>query len=1274
MAATNYTPIQLYHSTTASAVPLAANLAQGELAINITDGKLYYEDSGGVVQVIATKGAGTIGGSTTQIQYNNAGALAGNAAMTFNSGTNVTTLTTLNLTNALGAIYGGTAQSAYTQGDVLYASATNTLAKLGIGVVNYILTSTGSVPQWVAPTSITVNTATNLAGGLAGSVPYQSAVDATTFLAIGAANRVMTSSGSAPQWVTSLTGLTGVSSSSITNTSLTSGRVVISSTAGLEADSANLTFNGTTLSTTGLSNTGFSTLVKTLTLGDSSFNGAAVFAPATPAKLYLGTGTVTDVTSAASATNTTGAIASLAITPIAATNTSVTYTNASTLYIAGAPSAGTNITITNPYSLYIAAGASYFGGAVDFAVTPSYSGGTANGVMYLNGSKQITTGAVLTFDGTILSSTRFAGALNGTVGATTPTTGAFTTLSSTGGGVKTLLGNQIYPETALNSFVGVFSDSSAAIGILLYGNSHATKPSQVELNAPNGLTVTGALTTPSTVTLSGGTANGVAYLNGSKVLTTGAALTFNGTNTLSIDGGTTGYIAGPSGEMLIGEDSTALYIGEGLGTTPAIPIFYGSSGTTFQRWKAGGSEQMRLTSTGLGIGTSSPSNPLHINAAAGASIARWSDSTNGVLGFIGSASGLISGAPANQLAIRAENGLRLSGQGNNTSAIIDASGNLGIGTSSPQTRLVVSNGSNENIEFFSGSVTLNGGGFEYINRTTATTRPDFNYYLGINGAHKFYISGSEQMRLTSTGLGIGTSSPSYKLDVVGQIKQQQNAPAAYTTQILENTATNGFAQFQFYVGSNGANGLASISYAPGIFFAIGPVNNDTTTPIVFRNNNGTERMRLDSSGNLGIGTSSPAAKLQVVASSADYVTPQLMLGESSVATGKQLHVGYNTTANTGYIQAVHNGTGYKDLIINPNGGNLGLGVTPSAWYAASSAYKAMQLGVTGAIWGRDANETTGVSSNAYASGSGTFNYIASGNFASAYIQDSSTHRWLIAPSGTAGNAITFTQAMTLDASGNLGVGTSSPTSRGHFVAADNGSDDNTITLGFAFNSTSVQLGSIGTHNINSTDGGLKFSTLASGTLAERMRLDSTGNLLVGTTSNTNSSKVFALASAASPAFASQGVTGDVSVPAALFGKFDNDSTTNQVLVRFTTNNNSAGSGQINANGANSAAFGSFSDSRLKENIVDLPPQLSNIMGLRPVEFDYIETEGGGHQTGFIAQEMQGVYPDAVGEREDGMKTVTGWSKTEARLVKAIQEQQALIESLIARVAQLESKP
>jgi hypothetical protein len=88
MAQTNYTPISLYYSTTASAVPTAANLVQGELAINTNDGKLYYEDSSGVVRVLASKSTGSIGGSTTQVQYNNAGSLAGSANFVFD-GTNV---------------------------------------------------------------------------------------------------------------------------------------------------------------------------------------------------------------------------------------------------------------------------------------------------------------------------------------------------------------------------------------------------------------------------------------------------------------------------------------------------------------------------------------------------------------------------------------------------------------------------------------------------------------------------------------------------------------------------------------------------------------------------------------------------------------------------------------------------------------------------------------------------------------------------------------------------------------------------------------------------------------------------------------------------------------------------------------------------------------------------------------------------------------------------------------------------------------------------------
>jgi hypothetical protein len=138
-------------------------------------------------------------------------------------------------------------------------------------------------------------------------------------------------------------------------------------------------------------------------------------------------------------------------------------------------------------------------------------------------------------------------------------------------------------------------------------------------------------------------------------------------------------------------------------------------------------------------------------------------------------------------------------------------------------------------------------------------------------------------------------------------------------------------------------------------------------------------------------------------------------------------------------------------------------------------------------------------------------------------------------------------------------------------------------------------------------------------------------------------------------------------------KYSSTNTTSQWFLGFTITNQTIASGVITANGASQAAFGSWSDARLKENITDLPSQLCNILALRPVEFDYIESEGGGHQTSFIAQEFETIYPDAIGERPDGMKTITGWGKTEAILVKAIQEQQCTIQCLTNRIEQLENK-
>jgi hypothetical protein len=192
--------------------------------------------------------------------------------------------------------------------------------------------------------------------------------------------------------------------------------------------------------------------------------------------------------------------------------------------------------------------------------------------------------------------------------------------------------------------------------------------------------------------------------------------------------------------------------------------------------------------------------------------------------------------------------------------------------------------------------------------------------------------------------------------------------------------------------------------------------------------------------------------------------------------------------------------------------------------------------------------------------------------------------------------------------------------------------------------------------------------------AESMRIDSSGNVLVGgTTSVTARLQAFSPNTSTGAISAISQNSSDVGQEVLSCRKFDNNTTTSQCFVRFVINNGSTGSGQINANGASQAAFGSFSDIRLKENIVDLPSQLDNVIALRPVEFDYIESEGGGHQTGFIAQEIQAIYPDSVGERQDGMLTVTGWNKTEAILVKAIQEQQIIIETIKSDIAELKAK-
>jgi hypothetical protein len=465
--------------------------------------------------------------------------------------------------------------------------------------------------------------------------------------------------------------------------------------------------------------------------------------------------------------------------------------------------------------------------------------------------------------------------------------------------------------------------------------------------------------------------------------------------------------------------------------------------------------------------------------------------------------------------------------------------------------------------------------------------------------------------------------------------------ALTTKSLVVADGANGTAQF----GSSSTYGITGGVDNGGFRF-----NLPSGVDYQFRFAN-SDAMRLTSTG-LGIGTSSPLAKLHANNSSSGTTALTAIFSNQASAAlnnGSAIFLNNSSSFNAstysariasvitnGSTQAsdlifgLYNGSGGNDALMRlDSAGNLGLGVTPSAW----ATVKAMQVGYA-SIYGYSATDM-GIQNNAYYNAG--WKYVATGT-ASQLQLDGQNFKFFQAPSGTAGAAITFTQAMTLDSSGNLGVGTTSAGTR--LVLA---TDDSATTgqLRFARSSDVSFFWEIGRDN--NTSGDFIFSNAAGGSKTERARIDSSGNLLVNTTSGYTGKMRVNNASADGIGVQLTGSGGGAYIAYV--------SNTNQNYAYWVYNGSATGS--ISTNGT-TTSYNVTSDQRLKNNIVDAPEFGSVIDSIKVRSYDW-KTDQTHQRAGFIAQELVNVAPEAVHQPADPAEMMAvDYSKLVPMLVKEIQ--------------------
>lgn len=331
--------------------------------------------------------------------------------------------------------------------------------------------------------------------------------------------------------------------------------------------------------------------------------------------------------------------------------------------------------------------------------------------------------------------------------------------------------------------------------------------------------------------------------------------------------------------------ATSVALGAGAEGTPSLTatgdlntgMWFPAADTL--AWSTGGGERVRVDSSGnVGIGTTSPTGGrLHVSQSSGSAIF---GSTAGGTGYGGSFENIDAGTTKFvRVAGSGGNGVFSAGVGASTQLLLDTSGNLGVGATSPGSfdsawqRLVIGGGSGDvGQTIYSGSASI--GTIAFADGTSGAQQyAGLIRYLHASDAMTFWANATERMRITSGGsVGIGTDTPRAQTHVFGLGQSVANLTDAGNRggmlRVSDNNAAAGSGGAVLFASAQGdtANSLG-FAAIKGIL-ADGGGNTVGDLSVSFRSNIGdtnlTERVRITSAGYVGIGTNAPVSKLHVV--------------------------------------------------------------------------------------------------------------------------------------------------------------------------------------------------------------------------------------------------------------------------------------------------------------------------------------------------------------------------------------------------------------------------